>query len=92
MSSTNTGMQRAVELSVEKTIGGEMVSGYPHLYRITDSFSDKLAVSEEELASMPISEYKKRLAAFKAYVESVEIGLTVNTSSAYTENLTSCPI
>ena len=92
MSSVNTGMQRAVQLTIIKMSGQDVVSGYPHIYRLTDAFGSYKNISEADLSKNKISEYKQRLSAFKEYVESIEIGVTVDTSNAYTENRISCPI
>ena len=60
-----------------------MVGGYPRVYKVTDAFGNYAVVT---------AEYKLRLAAFKAYVEGIENGVTVNTDEAYVENLEACPI
>lgn len=92
MSSINTGMQRAIQLTVTKMSGETVVTGYPRIYRLTDAFGNYTAVSESDLSVVKITEYKQRLSAFKEYVESVEIGISIDTSGAYIKNLTSCPI
>lgn len=88
----NTGMQRAVELQVSKTVGNVSVSGYPHTYRMGDAFSGYTAKTNDELAKMSVSDYLSRLAAFKIHVESVEPGVSVDTNAAYIQNTGSCPI
>lgn len=92
MAIINTGMQRGTELTVTKKIGGDVVNGYPRVYKVTDAFGNYAAVTVEELAKLAVEEYMTRLAAFKAYVEGVENGVTVNTDEAYRENLVSCPL
>ena len=69
-----------------------MVGGYPRVYKVTDAFGNYAVVTAEELAKLAVAEYKLRLAAFKAYVEGIENGVTVNTVEAYVENLEACPI
>lgn len=88
----NTGMQRATELTVDKKIGSISGNGYPRVYRIGDAFGNYTAKSNTELAQMTATDYRTRLIAFKVYVESIEVGVTVDTESAYTQNLNSCPI
>lgn len=88
----NTGMQRATELTVDKKIGSISGNGYPRVYRIGDAFGNYTTKSNEELSQMPLTEYRTRLLAFKAYVESIEVGVIVDILTAYVENLNSCPI
>lgn len=85
-------MQRGTEVTVTKKIEGVMVGGYPRVYKVTDAFGNYAVVTAEELAKLAVAEYKLRLAAFKAYVEGIENGVTVNTDEAYVENLEACPI
>lgn len=92
MSVINTGMQRAVELQVYKTVGNVSVSGYPHTYRLGDAFSNYTAKTNDELAKMSVADYQSRLSAFKIYIESVEPGVSVDVGSAYRQNTGSCPI
>lgn len=87
-----TGMQRATELTVNKTVAGSNVSGYPHVYKLGDSFGNYVTMTSQELAEMPVDGYQARLTAFKTYVESIEIGISIDLSEAYRENLTACPI
>jgi len=87
-----TGMQRATELSIDKTVAGSSVSGYPRVYKLGDSFSNYATMTNQELAEMPVELYKERLTAFKTYVESIEVGVSIDLSEAYRENLTACPI
>lgn len=91
MGVVNTGMQRAVALTVDKTIGGVSVNGYPKVYKMA-AFGVLPEKSETELAQMPVEEYMDRLAAFQEYVQGIETGITVDGDGAYTRNLTSCPI
>lgn len=88
----NTGMQRATELVLDKRVGGNSIAGYPKVYRLCDGFQSMPSVDKEKIAQMSQESYLARLGAFKIFVESIETGLTVNTSDAYRENLTTCPI
>lgn len=92
MATINTGMQRATELTVNKKIGGVTDSGYPRVYRLYEAFGNYTGVSVGELSEISIEKYKARLEAFKTYVESIEMGVSVDTSFAYRENHLSCPI
>lgn len=92
MSNVNTGMERAYELTVIRRVNGAYVEGYPRVYRMTDDFGAFSAIRKEEIGTMPLSEYKARLKAFKQHVEKVEIGITISTDEAYRKNLTACPI
>lgn len=88
----NSGMQRWVLLMVTKKIAGTVVAGYPRTYRVGDAFENYTAISNEEISSMPVTDFKSRLSAFKKYVEGIEIGIEVDITNAYRENLESCPI
>lgn len=92
MSSANTGMERAYELTVSRKVGGVYVEGYPRTYRLTDEFGTFAAIRKEEVATMGLTHYEKRLKAFVQYVENAEVGVKVNTDEAYRKNLTACPI
>lgn len=85
-------MQRAIELTVDKKVGSVSGNGYPRVYRLGDTFGNFTSASNDELAQMALADYNTRLAAFKVYVESIEVGVTVDTSAAYVQNLSSCPI
>ncbi len=85
-------MQRATELVIDKTIAGSSLEGYPRTYRLCDPFGNQVAMTNVELAEIPLVDYQSRLSAFKEYVESVETGVTINLDGAYRENLTECPI
>lgn len=90
--SRNSGMERASMLVVDKKIGETLVAGYPRTYSLTDAFGNFTAVSESELESMTTDSYKNRLAGLKNYVQGIEVGLVVDITNAYRENLVSCPI
>lgn len=92
MDSFNTGMQRAVKLVVEKKINGIMIEGYPHVYSLADEFLNYAGMTESEFSFIPVEPYKERLRAFKQYVESIEMGVSVNINEAYVENTGACPL
>lgn len=75
-----------------KKIYGVNAEGYPRTYRLYDEFGVYPSIDKSILAAILPAEYMKRLEAFKRYVESVEIGIEVDVSEAYRENLTACPI
>jgi hypothetical protein len=85
-----TGMQRASTLTIEKKVGD--VTEYTHTYSLLSAFGIYTSITLSELGLLSVSDFQARLAAFKTYVESVELGLTVDTTNAYRENLTACPI
>lgn len=85
-----TGKKRSLTLSVNKTLAGEVVSGYPRVYYGQNSFEHAgvlyEAITDEDLALMPVDSYTTRIAAFKAYVELQETGLNIDevqTNQAY---------
>lgn len=92
MALINTGKERAYELTVDKTIGGQSANGYPRIYRLTDAFGNYSNIALNELATMAVAEYQQRLSDFKRYVGNIEVGVVVSISDAYRENLNSCPI
>lgn len=84
-------MERATQLVVDKKVGGVSLSGFPHGYSLLDTFENYVAVTRLELATMPVGTYRARLNAFRAYIEVIETGISVDTMSAYRENTTTCP-
>lgn len=96
-----TGMQRSLTVSINKTIAGMQVDGYPHTYdgKLAFSFGNTNypVINDLQLATMPTVDYQNRLMVFKNYVQSLEQGLNFSTDTdtnaeAYRVNLTSCPI
>lgn len=96
----NTGMQRSLTITVNKTVAGDQASGYPHTYYGRNEFTYNgttyPAIDSLTLATMPVADYEARLADFKAYVESLEAGLDISAvveagEEAYRENTTACP-
>lgn len=87
----NNGMQRATELIVDKKVGGTSLPEYPKTYNFLDTFGNYISITRQQLATLSISAYNNRLAAFKNYVETIETGITIDTTDAYKENLGECP-
>lgn len=90
MSKINTGMQRAGSVTVTKKTGEVVI--YNHVYSFLDAFSSYPAINATQLAEMSVADYQARLAAFKTYVDSREIGISLDLAVAYRQNLGSCPI
>ena len=93
-SDENTGYQRRKAISVSVSAGGEQVSYNEYL--VTDAIPETSfeAITDNQLAALSLNDYNDRLAAFRAYVSSVE-GLNVasyETNLARVENTTACPI
>jgi hypothetical protein len=97
----NTGKQRSLTMIVNKTVAGVQSEDYPRTYYGRNEFTQNSivypAIDTLRMSTMPLADYTARLAAFKAYVESIEAGLDVDESTiagseAYRENLTACPI
>lgn len=93
----NTGKQRSLNVTINKTIAGVQQDGYPHAYNGKLAFGSYAAIDNLRMATMPIVDYEARLADFKTYVEGLELGLdfakdTVAGSEAYKINTTACPI
>jgi len=97
----NTGKERSLTIKVEKRLGGILQPGYPVIYQGRNLFywNEMIwsAIPIEEFPFMSVADYNARLAAFTAYVESIESGLVIAESiidggDAYRDNLTACPI
>lgn len=87
----NSGMQRASQLVIDKKVGGISLSGYPRTYSFLDTFGNYIAINHQQLASLSIGSYIVRLSAFKNYVETIETGISINTTEAYKESSSACP-
>lgn len=87
---TYTGYERAFELKILRTVGG--VETYQKTYRVLDEFLNYPAIELNAFARISLYEYEDRMNAFKHYVESLEVGVTVDLSAARRENETACPI
>lgn len=96
-----TGKQRSLTVTIDKTIAGVQVDGYPHTYQGRNTFTvggtTYPAIDATQMALLPIEVYEARLEDFESYVESLEVGLdmsadVVSGSEAYRVNTTACPI
>lgn len=96
-----TGMQRSLTVTINKTLAGEQVPGYPKIYQGRNAFIYNMtgytAITADEMATIPTEAYLERLAAFQGFVALWESGLvfetdTVEGAEAYRENTTACPI
>jgi hypothetical protein len=93
----NTGKQRSLTVTINKTIAGVLQDGYPHVHNGRLAFGTYAAIDTLQMATMPVTDYEARLAAFKTYVEGLEVGIEFDTdtvvgSEAYKINTISCPI
>lgn len=96
-----TGNQRSLSLQITKTIGSQIQDGYPKTYQGRSQFiwNDNFyeSITANEMALISLDDFNARLADFKSYVESLEVGLSVDDSltvgnEAYKTNTTTCPI
>ena len=96
-----TGKQRSLTLQLTKTIGGQIQDGYPKTYQGRNQFlwgeNYYESITANEMALLSLTDFNSRLADFKSYVESLEVGLDVDANltagtEAYKTNTTTCPI
>lgn len=107
MAYVNTGIQRAKTLTVNKTVSGISITGYPATYSILDEFTPPAAVgqvvetypllNETQFQQLTSGEYAMRLNAFKSYIQWEEgisdlDAITDSGTPADQENTTACPI
>ena len=92
---TNTGYELSLTIQVSMQIGGRVVSGYPIVYQGRNAFTfnghSYPAITVLQLRQLKHTDFLARLADFKAYVESIEVGLAIDDTEAYKLNTTSCP-
>ena len=94
MAYVNTGTKRSLTYTVTKTVGGVTQIGYPVEYDGRLAFLSYAALTDVEAQQLTDSQYSTRLAAFAAYVESVEAGFDSDvdfTNVATVEDLVTCP-
>lgn len=96
MAYVNTGSKRSLTFELTKTIGGVAVVGYPKTYDGRKSWGDTSypVLTDSEAQQLTDSQYSARLAAFHAYVESIEAGFdsgTDFTNEAEVTDETACP-
>jgi len=92
----NTGYELSLTIQVTMMISGKPMSGYPVIYQGRSAFTynshSYMEITVLQMRQMKHADFIARLADFKAYVESIEVGLTIDTNEAYKQNLDSCPI
>ena len=97
----NTGIERSLTLIVTKKMNDNIQTGYPVTYQGRNAFTHNSvsypAITPFEMSILADTDYNARLAAFQAYIESIEVGLDIDTQTieggeAFRENLTVCPI
>ena len=77
-----TGTKRSLTFTLTKTVGGVTQVGYPKTYDGRLAFPGYAAISDTTAAQLTESQYNARLAAFQAYVESIEAGFDSSTDMA----------
>ena len=92
----NTGYELSLTIQVSMIIGGRVMSGYPVIYQGRNAFAYNghayPAITVLQMRQMKHTDFLTRLADFKAYVESIETGLSIDATDAYKINTTNCPI
>jgi len=98
MAYINTGYQRATELTIRVKDNGTVVTTatLPLMSAFTQSGVTYPAVNSTQIAQMSLTDYNARVTAYAAYVtanyQSQYPGLSVSSTGARVQNLTSCPI
>ena len=97
MAYVNTGTKRSLTFTVNKTVGGVAVIGYPKTYDGRLSWGDPLypAISDTTARQLTDSQFTARLNAFHLYVESEEPGFdsgTDFTNASEVTDETTCPL
>ena len=77
-----TGTKRSLTFTLTKTVGGVTQVGYPKTYDGRLAFPGYAAITDTEAAQLTTNQYNARLAAFQAYVESIEAGFESSTDMA----------
>lgn len=96
MAYVNTGDKRSLTFDVTKTVGGTTIVGYPKTYDGRQSWGDTSypALTDTEAQQLTDSQFSARLAAFHAYVESIEAGFDSGadfTNAAEVSDESACP-
>ena len=89
-----TGTKRSLTFALTKTVGGVNQVGYPKNYDGRLAFPGYAAITDTEAAQLTTVQYNARLAAFQAYVESLEAGFdssTDMTNASTATDLATCP-
>lgn len=101
MSYVNTGFERCKTLTIDKTVGGVSLAGYPKEFNLLAAFTQGEfsydVLTEQEFQRLEVGTYEARLAAFKQYVQAAEgiysvDDITEEGYEAVRENTTACPI
>lgn len=89
-----TGTKRSLTFTLTKTVGGVTQVGYPKTYDGRLAFPGYAAINDTEAAQLTTVQYNTRIAAFQAYVESLEAGFEADTDMTNTSTVTdlaACP-
>ena len=89
-----TGTERSLTFTLTKTVGGVTSDSYPRTYNGRLAFPGYAALTDSEAQKLTTSAYNTRLAAYHAYVESIEAGFdsgTDFTNSSTNTDLVNCP-
>lgn len=89
-----TGNERSLTFSLDKTVGGVRVLGYPIPYDGRLAFPGYAAITDEAARRLSTADFNSRLNAFLAYIESVESGFdstTDFTNSSTQVDTGTCP-
>jgi len=89
-----TGTKRSLTFTVTKTVGGVQVPGTGGTYDGRQAFLTYAALTDVEAQQLTDTQYNTRLAAYLAFVESMEPGFdsgTDLTNAATVVDLVTCP-
>jgi hypothetical protein len=67
---TNTDV--ACNITVTKTVVGQVLPGYPKTYSLLDAFADQLEISENTWQKMDFDAQIARIEDFKDYIDQIE--------------------
>jgi len=92
MAYVNTGTQRSLTFTLNKTVGGDQSLSYPKEYDGRLAFPGYAAITDVEAQQLTDVQYAARLAAFIAYVQSIEAGFDATdfTNASTAVNLVDC--
>lgn len=97
----NTGIERCQILTINKTLSGISLSGYPKNYSILAAFTANSnsygVITATEFQQLSETNYLNRLSDFKSYVSASEDNIDIDAVTeegyeAYRENTIACPI
>ena len=81
MAWVNNGTSRSLKFTVNKSVGGNQVQGYPKTYDGQQAFPGYATLTDTEARQLSDAEFTTRYNALVAYVESLEAGLDVATDT-----------